>query len=59
MGYKVPEVLLNGNHKEIYRFKRIEQIKKTKELRPDLFEKFLESDLSKDDVKLLTELKLL
>ena len=58
MGYKVPEVLLNGNHKEIYRFKRIEQIKKTKELRPDLFEKFLKSDLSKDDGKLLTDLKL-
>ena len=38
-GMKVPEVLLSGNHKEIERFRLEEQIKKTKERRPDLLEK--------------------
>lgn len=36
----VPEVLLNGNHKEIENFRLQEQIKRTKERRPDLWEKF-------------------
>lgn len=36
MGMKVPEVLLNGNHKEIEKFRLEESIKKTKEKRPDL-----------------------
>lgn len=38
MGMKVPEVLLNGNHKEIEKFRLEESIKKTKEKRPDLIE---------------------
>jgi len=38
-GYKVPEVLLSGNHKEIERYRLEEQIRITKEKRPDLFEK--------------------
>ena len=33
---KVPDVLLNGNHKEIEKYRLEEQIKKTKERRPDL-----------------------
>ena len=36
MGMKVPEVLLNGNHKEIEKFRLEESIKRTKEKRPDL-----------------------
>ena len=39
-GYKVPEVLLNGNHKEINEFRFNEQLKRTKQKRPDLFEKY-------------------
>lgn len=38
MGMKVPEVLLNGNHKEIEKFRLEESIKKTKAKRPDLIE---------------------
>ena len=35
-GMDVPEVLLNGNHKEIDEYRRKMQIEKTKERRPDL-----------------------
>ena len=35
-GMMVPEVLLNGNHKEIDEYRRNMQIEKTKERRPDL-----------------------
>ena len=40
-GYKVPEVLLNGNHKEINEFRFAQQIERTKSRRPDLYEKYL------------------
>ena len=36
-GMKVPEVLLSGNHKKILEYRKEEQIKKTKEKRPDLY----------------------
>ncbi len=39
-GLKVPEVLLNGNHKEIANFRLNQQIERTKNRRPDLFEKW-------------------
>lgn len=35
-GWKVPDVLLNGNHKEIGKFRREAAIAKTRRLRPDL-----------------------
>lgn len=35
-GLKVPEVLLSGNHKKINEYRMEEQIKRTKERRPDL-----------------------
>ena len=38
-GMEVPEVLLNGNHKEIEKYRYEEQLKKTKERRPDLLDK--------------------
>lgn len=41
-GYKVPEVLLGGNHKEINEFRFQEQLKRTKNRRPDLYKKYLE-----------------
>ena len=42
-GYKVPEVLLNGNHKEINEFRLQKSIERTKARRPDLYEKYLQS----------------
>lgn len=36
MGLKVPDVLLNGNHKEIAEFRKQESLKRTKAKRPDL-----------------------
>ena len=36
---KVPDVLLNGNHKEIEEYRLSESLKKTREKRPDLLEK--------------------
>lgn len=38
-GMEVPEVLLSGHHKNIEAFRREEQIKRTRERRPDLLEK--------------------
>ncbi len=38
-GMKVPEVLLSGHHANINKWRREEQIKRTKERRPDLLEK--------------------
>lgn len=35
-GLEVPEVLLNGNHKEIEKWRREKQIEKTQKMRPDL-----------------------
>ena len=43
-GYKVPEVLLNGNHKEINEFRKTQQIERTKIRRPDLYEKWKENN---------------
>jgi len=37
-GLKVPEVLLNGNHKEINEFRQAQRILRTKTRRPDLLE---------------------
>jgi tRNA (guanine37-N1)-methyltransferase len=37
-GWKVPDVLLSGNHAEIARWRREEQIERTRDRRPDLFE---------------------
>ena len=35
-GLRVPEVLLSGHHEKIREYRDLEQIKRTKELRPDL-----------------------
>ncbi|MBD5131638.1 MAG: tRNA (guanosine(37)-N1)-methyltransferase TrmD [Clostridiales bacterium] len=39
MGLKVPEVLLNGNHKEIAKFRKVESEKITAARRPDLLKR--------------------
>lgn len=35
-GWRVPEVLLSGNHKEIEKWRKEQSLKKTKKVRPDL-----------------------
>jgi tRNA (guanine37-N1)-methyltransferase len=40
-GYCVPEVLLNGNHKDINEFRYNQQLERTRNRRPDLYEKYL------------------
>lgn len=40
-GLEVPEVLLNGNHALINEYRYNEQLKRTKERRPDLYEKYI------------------
>lgn len=42
-GLKVPEVLLNGNHAEISKYRQAQQIERTKQRRPDLYEKYKNS----------------
>ena len=53
-GMPVPEVLLNGNHDEIRRWRRRRALEKTLKNRPDLLDKVR---LSKEDQELLAELK--
>lgn len=53
-GMKVPDVLLSGDHGAIERWRRKEALRRTMDLRPDLFE---ESVLSEQDQALLSELR--
>jgi tRNA (guanine37-N1)-methyltransferase len=53
-GMKVPEVLLNGNHQEVDKWRRKMALLHTLRLRPDLLENI---ELSKEDRKLLEEAK--
>ncbi len=45
-GYKVPEVLLNGNHKEINEYRFQQQLVRTKNRRPDLYKKYIDENAS-------------
>ncbi len=54
-GLNVPEVLLSGNHAEIEKWRRAQQLIRTKEKRPDLYEKFLGENPSKYDLKIIKE----
>lgn len=58
-GMLVPEVLLNGNHSEISKWRRKQQLITTYKKRKDLFDKFRESCSNKEDIKLLNEVLLL
>lgn len=42
-GLKVPEVLLNGNHALINEYRFNEQLNRTKERRPDLYEQYIQN----------------
>jgi len=54
-GMAVPEVLLNGNHEEIRRWRRQRALEKTLRNRPDLLEGV---DLSDEDARILARLKI-
>ncbi len=49
----VPEVLINGNHNKIQKWRRKEQLRKTLFLRPDIFSK---ANLSNEDKTLIQEI---
>jgi tRNA (guanine37-N1)-methyltransferase len=53
-GWKVPEVLLSGNHEEIRRWRRRQALEKTWRRRPDLLER---AALSQEDQELLEALR--
>ena len=53
-GIAVPEVLLNGNHEEIRRWRREQALKKTLRNRPDLLEG---AELSVEDKKILERVR--
>jgi tRNA (guanine37-N1)-methyltransferase len=52
-GAKVPAVLLSGDHEKIRRWRLQQSLKKTRQLRPDLFAKH---ELNKEEQKLLRQL---
>ena len=52
-GWRVPAMLLSGNHAAIARWRRKESLRRTRERRPDLFERL---ELTPLDHKLLAEL---
>jgi tRNA (guanine37-N1)-methyltransferase len=53
-GMTVPEVLINGNHQEIRRWRREQALRKTLRNRPDLMESV---ELSGDDRRILERIK--
>lgn len=53
-GLKVPEVLINGNHKLIEEFKNFNQIKRTFDIRPDLLDGF---NFNSEQQKIYNKLK--
>ena len=53
-GRGVPEVLVSGNHGKIARWRRKEALRRTRDRRPDMLERF---PLTKEDRELLKELE--
>ena len=53
-GWKVPEVLLSGNHAEIRRWRKREALSRTLDRRPDLLDG---ATLDEEEQELLRELK--
>jgi len=55
---KVPDILLSGNHQEIAKWRKTQSILRTKAKRPDLFEKFLQREHTKEEKKILKTLNI-
>lgn len=53
-GWKVPDVLLSGNHRDITAWRRRESLRRTLARRPDLLEK---SNLTEKDRRILAEIR--
>ncbi len=53
-GMKVPDVLLSGNHREIWLWRRKEALRRTVKMRPDLLERLKLSEL---DREILSEIR--
>ncbi|MBR2668583.1 MAG: tRNA (guanosine(37)-N1)-methyltransferase TrmD [Solobacterium sp.] len=51
-GHPVPEILLSGHHENIRKWRLLQSLLKTREIRPDLFEKH---QLTKEEKKLLDQ----
>lgn len=49
-GYSVPEVLLSGDHETIRKWRRSEALRKTRSLKPEVFEKL---DISEEDRRMI------
>ncbi|MCR5665171.1 MAG: tRNA (guanosine(37)-N1)-methyltransferase TrmD [Oscillospiraceae bacterium] len=54
-GRAVPEVLLQGDHARVEKWRRRQQLERTRDKRPDLFEKLSLTD--RDDLRLLEQVK--
>lgn len=52
-GHKIPDILFSGNHQAIAKWRQKESLKLTRDLRPDLFNKY---SPTKTDQKLINEL---
>ncbi|GER94203.1 tRNA (guanosine(37)-N1)-methyltransferase TrmD [hot springs metagenome] len=52
MGIKVPDVLLSGNHREIYKWRRRQAIRRTLERRPEILKN---AKLTDEDIEILKE----
>lgn len=57
-GRTVPDVLLSGNHQEIAKWRNKQAILRTQEKRPDLFEKFMQREHTKEEKNILGEIKI-
>jgi tRNA (guanine37-N1)-methyltransferase len=53
-GWKVPEILLSGDHRKIETWRREQALKRTLKKRPDMIEK---AELSEEDQKIVERLK--
>ena len=49
-GLQVPEVLISGNHQKISEYRKIESLRRTRQYRPDLYERY---ELSEEDKKII------
>lgn len=52
-GWRVPDILLSGNHAEIEKWRRLESIKRTWERRPEMLD---QADLSEAEIQFLRQL---
>ena len=53
-GWRVPDILMSGNHREIDRWRRKESLRRTRSRRPDLLERL---NLTEEDRRILEELQ--